>query len=174
MDSLDLHSPDPGPGGFRIQRLVRFGRRPGISWCFPRRWRRWWCELPRENTKNAERKATPFHEPGSHSHSYSHSPHPAKDWSGSKSGSENQVQGPNASAKRNGAPHEPERGCAESQPQRFPTRCGWSATQPRSGSGVQSANRNSENSHPGPLPDRRGEGVVLCAPCVLLWPMIFV
>ena len=31
--------------------------------------------------------------------------------------------------------HEPERDCAESQSQRVPTRCGWSATQPRSGSG---------------------------------------
>jgi hypothetical protein len=41
---------------------------------------------------------------------------------------------------------EPERDCAESQSQRLPSCCGWSATQPRSGSGVQSAKLVSANS----------------------------
>ena len=51
-------------------------------------------------------------------------------------------------------PHEPERDCAESQSQRTRSGCGWSATQPRSGLGVQSANLGQAKS----LPAGEGQG----------------
>ncbi|MCI0538489.1 MAG: hypothetical protein L0Z50_25050, partial [Verrucomicrobiales bacterium] len=60
--------------------------------------------------------------------------------------------------------HELERDCAESQSQRAPTCCGWSATQPRSGSGVPGANFGSVSS----FPDREGN-LTSSPPNATLW-----